>query len=404
MLGSCGTGTDKEPNDSNDDKTSDSNDYKEMIQPNNELGFTLMGLVEPDDNHNIFISPTSLLMALSMVYNGADGETKAEIASALQVEGIAIDQLNEANASLLERLNKNTDEMNIRVANSIWLNEMYEFQDTFRENNESFYQAKIEEIDVTNNESVHVMNNWIKNATNEKITEIVEAPLHSDLITILINAIYFKGNWKYAFSEELTEEKEFHLADGTTEMVPFMVMQEKELSYMENDQFQKVVLPYGKDEEMRMHIFLPKEGNNLQEFRQTLTRPNWEKWDAEMRKEKGALLLPKFQLEYEVQLNEVLKTLGMNRAFGSEANFKKMIKGDTPVWIDTVKQKTFIDVNEKGTEAAAATSVQVVTESFTDEVPFRMEVNRPFFIAIQDNVSEAILFMGEVAFPVQNEA
>ncbi|MGM8365731.1 serpin family protein [Virgibacillus sp. W0181] len=403
ILGSCGTGANQDENDTSRDAVFDSNDYKQIVQPNNELGFKLMGLVDADEHLNIFISPTSLLMALGMVYNGADGETKAEISNALQVEGITVDELNKANASLLGALNKDTDEIKTSVANSIWLNKRFHFQDAFRQNNEAFFQAKIETIDVMDNESAESINEWVKNATNKKITDIIQAPLNPDLVAILINAIYFKGDWKYEFAKELTEEKNFYLDDGTSEPVPFMIMNDKKLRYMENGQFQTVALPYGENEDMSMHIFLPKEAISMDEFRQTLTTENWKSWNDELRQKKGTLMLPKFQLEYEVLLNDALKSLAMNAAFGREADLSKMIEEDEKIWIDTVKQKTFIEVDEEGTEAAAVTSAEVVMESITNDEPFHMDVNRPFFIAIQDNKTDAILFMGEIAYPEQRK-
>lgn len=222
-------------------------------------------------------------------------------------------------------------------------------------------------------------------------------------MTMLINAIYFKGSWTYEFAEKQTAYKTFHLADGTTKEVPLMRLQE-DLAYMENEDFQAVTLPYGDDEEMSMRVFLPRENTNIEDFQKMLTFENWKEWNLEFHKQKGIILLPKFQLEYETSLNEDLKKLGMTTAFNKEeANFSKMIEEDVPLWISQVKQKTFIDVNEEGTEAAAATSVQIVTESATMDRPFHMEVNRPFVIAITDNETDTILFMGVISNPQNGE-
>ena len=243
-----------------------------------------------------------------------------------------------------------------------------------------------------------MINQWVEEKTNGKIEEIVDSPLDPDLVTILINAIYFKGDWKYEFDESQTEDRTFYLKDGTTKDVPLMRLEEK-LAYMENEVLQAVSLPYGEENEMSMNVILPKENVDSEEFQTMLTYENWQKWTSEFQVKEGTLLLPKFQLEYEATLNDMLKKLGMTTAFAKGANFGKMIQEADPLWISTVKQKTYLDVNEKGTEAAAATSVEIVTESFNMDGPFRMEVNRPFVIAITENKSDTILFLGEINNP-----
>ena len=414
LLVGCGTSSDN--NKKNDDDLNNDNDfpvntvpnenegaYEKIVSPNNKLGIKLLEEIETDDNQNLFISPTSLLIALSMVYNGADGVTKEEISSVLEVEGIDTEELSQANEAFMTKLKTDTDEIELRIANSIWLNEDLHFQEGFIKNNEDYFQAMTEQIDVNDNNSANKINDWVKNATNNKIDEIVKPPLNSDLVSILINAIYFKGDWKYEFDKNLTEDRDFHLADGTTKPTPFMEIRDEEFYYMENEEFQSVVLPYGKDENMSMQLFLPREKSSLEEFQQNLTADKWEKWNSELSKQEGTVILPKFQLEYEVLLNDALTALGMPSAFTREANFSKMIEEDIAIWIDTVKQKTFIDVNEEGTEAAAVTSVEVVMESFTEDMPFHMNLDRPFFFVIKDNETEAILFMGSISEPMQAE-
>ncbi|MHA6258880.1 serpin family protein [Sporosarcina sp. CAU 1771] len=374
-------------------------DYEKVTAANNELGFHLMKEIEVDEHHNAFISPTSAFMALSMVYNGADGVTKEEISKVLEVEGMDSSELNKANASLMSMLMKNTNGIQLSVANSIWLNENFHFQEDFSKKNMDYYNAEIQEINIYEDDSVTRINDWVKDATNKRIDEIVEAPLDPDLVAILLNAIYFKGDWTYEFDEKQTENRSFYLRDGKTKEIPLMSLRKK-LNYLENEEFQAVKLPYG-EKEMSMTIYLPKETSSLDEFSKTLTNENWSTWNASFGEEEGTVLLPKFQLEYEIELNETLKTLGMPSAFDREAVFTKMIDEDVPLWISKVKQKTFIDVNEKGTEAAAVTSVEVVTESAPANPPFHMEVNRPFFLVITDEQTNAILFMGKISEPLE---
>ena len=148
-------------------------------------------------------------MALSMVYNGADGVTKDEMAKVLQVEGIEADELNQANASLMNLFHSSSERIQLNIANSIWLNENFHFQDDFAQYNRDYFNAEIQEIDIFDSESPKMINQWVEEKTNGKIEEIVDSPLDPDLVTVLINAIYFKGDWKYEFDESQTEDSTF---------------------------------------------------------------------------------------------------------------------------------------------------------------------------------------------------
>jgi serine protease inhibitor len=394
---SCGTGNNQGNLRIASDVSFGKDDYKKMVSANNQLGMELLPKVGENKNGNIFISPTSLFMALSMVYNGADGVTKEEIAKVLHVDGMDKNELNKANASFMSILHSDSKQIQLNLANSIWLNKDFHFQTEFAKNNRDYFNAKIQEMDINSSESPKIINDWVEKATNKKIKDIVDTPLDRDLVAILINAIYFKGDWKYEFEKKQTEELPFYFADGTEKDIPLMRLNKK-LPYLENDHFQAVSLPYG-DGEMSMKVFLPKDNLNLEEFKKMLTNDNWKNWSLEFHKNEGTIMLPRFQLEYEVLLNETLKKLGMNTAFDSSANLTKMITEKDPIMISKVKQKTFIDMNEEGTEAAAATSVEIVKESASVDKSFFMEVNRPFFIAITDDKTDAILFMGSISNP-----
>lgn len=374
-------------------------DYKEIVTPNNTLGFEMLSEVEPDDDGNVFISPTSLFMALSMVYNGAEGQTKDEIANALQVDKMETDMLNRANASLIEHLKKDAKSIQLSIANSIWLNENYHFQHDFAKSNQDYFDAQIEEIDITKEASVDKINDWVSKATNEKIDKMLEAPLDPDLVAYLLNAIYFKGDWLYEFDEKETMPEDFYLQDGRTKEVSMMTLAE-DLRYLENDLFQAVELPYD-GETMRMNIVLPKENINTEEFHQKFTLNNWNDWLESFEIKEGTVKLPKFKMSYEIDLKDTLMQLGMNRAFAPGAEFNRLIEEEDPVWISKVKQKTFIAVDEKGTEAAAATGVEMVTESAVLDESFFFEANRPFILIITDEETGAILFMGEIGNPVE---
>src|SRR5699024_10549481 len=194
VAAGCGMNTEGDPpsREVTDDVNFDIEDYKKIIPPNNELGFNLLPEIEADHNGNTFISPASLFMALAMIYNGADGVTTEEIAKALNAEGISVNELNKANASLLTALKKETGDTQLHIANAIWLNKDFHFQEDFAQHNNDYFHAKTKEIDIRDDQSPVKINDWVSETTNGKIEEIVDAPLNSDLVAILINAIYFK--------------------------------------------------------------------------------------------------------------------------------------------------------------------------------------------------------------------
>ena len=374
-------------------------DYKLLIEPNNTLGFSLLDKVDSDEKGNIFISPSSALIALLMAYNGADGETKQEMETALSIDGFTVDEINKANLALMNMLEKNSDSIELSMANSIWLNEEYHFTSDFKKKVIDYFNGEIAEINVFDNVSVNRINNWVNDSTNGKIEEIIEAPLHPDMVALLVNAIYFNGKWTHEFNEANTENSIFHAPDGDKD-TPFMMLEE-ELEYMENEMVQAVKLPYGKGE-LNMQVVLPKEGDSLDELIDSLLVDDWSGWQTEFQETNGIIKLPKFQVEYETILNESLTQLGINKAFNEkEADFSHMIEEEDPLWIHKVKQKTFINVNEEGAEAGAATSVEMRTTSAIVGEDFYMEVNRPFLFTISLEDSNTILFIGLISSPEQ---
>ena len=372
-------------------------DYEKIVTPSNELGFELLDKIKPDDEGNLFISPTSLWMAIALAYNGADGATKEEIAKVLQVSGMDSMDVNKANASLMTALDKDSESIRLQIANSIWLNEEYQFQKEYAQRTKNYFNAEIAEIDIKGPDSPKMINEWVRKATNDKIEKMVDGPLDENFVAMLLNAIYFKGDWKFPFDKKVTENREFRLMNGTEKEVPFMKLQE-ELPYMANNEFQAVKLPY-ENGEMSMTIVLPNEQKSFDEFQAMLSAEKWEALQSDFKSMRGTLLLPKFKMEYETELNDALKSLGMASAFTDFADFSKMVEGDASLLISKVKQKTYIDVNEEGTEAAAVTSVQMEATSAPVDTPFEMEANRPFFLMITDDETGIVLFIGFVANP-----
>ncbi len=367
-----------------------------LVNANLEFGLNLWReIVEESQEENVFISPTSIAFALGMLYNGADGKTQAEMATALQLQGMSLDEINQANLSLLDSLSQDKEGVKLTIANSLWAKEGVSFKPEFLENNRQFYQAKIQELDFNNPETITIINNWVKENTNGKIEEIID-DISAENILFLINAIYFKGIWQNEFDKNNTQNLPFYLADGSQKNHP-MMSRNGQYPYYENEKFQGISLPYS-DSELSMYIFLPKPDSNLPNFLRELNSENWKQWQSNFTKSEGNIQLPRFKLEYEIELNNTLKKLRMNSMFDrNQANFKSMTESQASV--DTVKHKSFIEVNEEGTEAAAATSIGVRSTSIGLFQPFSMIVDRPFFFAIYDNSTNTILFMGSIFEP-----
>ncbi|NLC51876.1 MAG: serpin family protein [Firmicutes bacterium] len=358
-----------------------------------------------EEEENLFISPTSIATALSMTYNGARGETREAIAKVLEVEGVDPERLNENNQALLYLLQEADPSVKLAIANSLWMREGVEFDPDFVERNEIYYNASIKELDFNTPEAVEAINSWVYDRTEGLIEDIVEHPIDPNTILFLINAIYFQGDWSTPFEEEDTRDDTFFLPEGDLATVPFM-HRRGEFDYYEEEGFQAVRLPYGEEERLAMYVFLPSVESGLQEFVQGFDMEHWQKWRKGFQPEEGALYLPRFSMDYEKSLRDVLKELGMEESFdANKADFFDMVswEGEPRLFISEVKHKSYIDVDEKGTEAAAVTSVEIETESAPAFV-FEMQVNRPFFFLIHDQGSEAILFMGAVYNPAEERS
>ncbi|MEH2161231.1 MAG: serpin family protein [Nostoc sp.] len=369
-----------------------------IVESSNKFGFKLFSEVLKDDKgeNNIFISPSSVAIALAMTYNGASGSTQQAMAKTLELQGMNLPEINSAYAAALKQLLDNHDaKVQLSIANSLWANQDVSFAPDFLKRTQDFYQAKVSNLNFKDTAASSIINNWVKESTKGKITKIVET-IEPNQVLFLINAIYFKGNWSNEFDKSKTAQYPFYITPSRRKQ-HLMMSQEGDYRYYENEQFQAVSLPYGKDGKTSFYIFLPKQNSNLKALYQNLSFENWEKWMTQFNKQKGFIRLPRFKTDYEVTLNDALKSLGMKEAFSNKANFSGMGKNFA---ISQVKHKTFVEVNEEGTEAAAATSVGIVATSLRDEPePFRMIVDRPFFCAIRNNQTGNILFMGSIIEP-----
>lgn len=369
-------------------------DFKNITTANNQFAFDLFHELKESNKPNVFFSPISVHLALAMTYNGAANETKKEMASVLHVNDLQLEELNQAYASFLYRNNLKDRKTTLNFANSIWMKKGYPFLDKFKKDIKDYYHATLEEEDFTDPKTVDKINHWVRKNTNNKIDKIVK-DIPANTVAYLINAIYFKGAWNHPFEKGLTFEDDFYITEQESIKHPFMV-NEHQYNYLENDLFQAIELPY-ENNEMSMYVLLPNKGKTLEDLMKDFTFQTWEQWKSQFSENPGKIILPKFKIEYEANLNDPLIHLGMGKAFSGEADFQNMIKNGG-VNIDEVLHKSFIKVDEKGTEAAAVTSVAVVESAFAGQ-SFTMNVNRPFLFLIQDNESGIILFMGIVSKP-----
>lgn len=367
-----------------------------LVAANTGFGFKLFQeLNRQDPEQNIFISPASIAMVLAMTYNGADGETKKAMAETLELKGLSPEDVNRANADLRTILENPDPGVSLTTANSLWARKGFDFKPEFMQINKDYYGAEVKSMDFTAPGAPAAINRWVSQNTNGRIDKIIDR-IDRDDILFLINTLYFKGKWTDEFDPMQTREGLFTLTDGTQKKHP-MMSRTSEYGYYQGNNFQSVRIPYG-NKRVSMYVFLPNQDSCLDEFYQNLTIENVKKWMSEFQEKRVSLVLPRFQFEYEVELNNVLKNLGMEMAFdANRANFGKMCSIPPNIYIGKVKHKTFVEVNEHGTEAAAATSVEIKCGGIPEVL--HMVVDRPFFFMIRDEQTETILFMGSVTEP-----
>jgi serpin B len=362
-----------------------------LVDANTDFAFRLYRELLQAEGENKFFSPASVAFALSMTYNGAAGETREGMAQALGIEALTLEELNRANADLRTILQNPEEKVKTNIANSLWADNNALLVEDFVQRNSEFYEATVETLDLADPSAPDTINNWVERETQGKIKDLIEA-LDPDSQLVLVNAIYFKGDWSTPFKEEATMEDTFNLADGKTKTVPMMYKQE-ELGTYAGEGFKAIRLPYGQ-ERFSMYVFVPDKG--LDQFYQKLTAENWQQWMSSFEKKEAEIYLPRFKAEFKTGLNNALINLGMGHAFSGNADFSGMTPGGG--WcIDEVIHQAAIEVNEKGTEAAAATGVVMKAVSLPQY--FTVRADKPFFFAIRDDVTGTILFMGEVNNP-----
>lgn len=369
-----------------------------LLQNNNRFGLELFQTIlkNEDSTKNVMISPLSATLALAMTYNGAAGTTKTAFENVFHFNGLSSDEINQSMYDLCSALTSVDQQVILKIANSIWYRNTFAVETDFINTDKKYYDAEVKALDFSNPGSKDIINNWVDNQTGHKIPTIIDNIYATDIM-FLINAMYFKGNWKSRFDKAQTANKPFYLPDGETKNVPTM-SQEGTFAVLYNDLFTAVELPYGRGN-FSMILMLPKEEKSLETLETDLTDENWQTWlDNFSEPSKIIIQLPRFKFEYGRSMADDLSRLGLGIAFTDQADFSK-INPNSWLKISRVKQKTFIEVNEEGTEAAAAT---VVAVGYTSALlPNLIAFNRPFIFVIKEKYTGAILFIGRVTDPGQ---
>jgi serpin B len=358
---------------------------RNLVDSNTDFAFNIFNrLITEDSGQNVFISPLSILLALAMTYNGAVGDTNLAMADAMEFSGMDMEELNQGFSDLMVSILNGDPEVRINIANSIWSKLGFDPEEDFIEINKKYYSSEVKELDFSDPGAIDTINGWIEDATEEKIKDMLKE-IPPDVVMYLINAIYFKGDWTYPFDEESTFDEDFNLEDGSKKPVPMMHL-------MEHFDY-----PYGEEEKFSMYIVLPDEGVNIDSILEGFDGDGWNELKNGMSNMEVRVAMPKYKMEYGVKLlNDVLTDLGMGIAFSPQADFSNI---NPNLFISRVMHKAVIEVNEKGSEAAAATVVEVAESAMPVEEIIEFIVDRPFFFIIGDDRSGAVLFMGKVVNP-----
>jgi len=371
-----------------------------IVDGNTAFALDLYAQLAAGSEGNLFLSPYSISTALAMTYAGARGETEAQMAETLHF-ALPQESLHEAFKKLLESQKSGGEESyELAVANALWGQKGYGFLDEFLELTRSHYGAGLKEVDfAADSESARrTINAWVERETRNKIQDLIPPNSLSPLTSlVLTNAIYFKGKWEVPFEKNRTKEESFFTIGGKTIETPLM-HQVDSYGYFEQDAFQALELPYIGDA-LSMVIFLPREKEGLADFEKTMTLENLKDWTARLSRRRVIVALPKFEMTSQFSLKETLQNMGMKDAFGGDADFSGMT-AQNDLNIDKVLHKAFVEVNEEGTEAAAATGVIMARTSLSHQPrPPLFRADHPFLFLIRDKRSGSILFLGRLVNP-----
>jgi len=372
---------------------------RELIAAGETFAFDFLAEVAAaeDAGANVFVSPLSASMALGMALAGAENDTYTTMRDALGLAGMTREQIGLAFETLITLLTELDPSVRMEIGNSVWLRTGFQPEEAYIEDVETHFDARISTLDFDDPTAADTINAWVSDATDGLIDGIVDPPIDPLTVAFLINAIYFQGDWTLQFDPADTRHGDFRRDDGTVVLAPFMSQSDGEFPFAWGEDYVAVELPYG-GEAFAMVVVVPGREVALDDFVAGLDADRWTAIVESMTPSETMVLLPKFKLEYEKSLNDVLKALGMEPAFDPfAADFSRMHRDALALQlhISRVKQKAYVEVDEKGTKAAAVTSVEVGVTS----APPMLVADRPFLFAIRERLSGTILFVGMVHDP-----
>ena len=369
---------------------------KEVVDSANAFAFDLFRPIieEADGGENLMVSPFSITSALSMVLNGAAGETFNAVRHTLRYDEQTLEEINETYLKLMEDMVPVDPRVTMEIANSVWVEKRLTVKQPYIDALKAWYLAEARNIDVSDPGAVDLVNGWIEDKTHDKIQDMLDY-LSPDLAMLLINAIYFNGKWRYQFDEKETSDKPFYVTPDAPVNV-LMMYQKENFAVTRTDNATLVELPYGQGN-YTMVVMLPDEGVSLPVAASTLNSKNWSQWMQRLSyaTSEVQLSLPKFEYEYRRTLNDDLQSMGMGIAFTETADFSNI--SDQGILISRVLHQTYIKTDEEGTEAAAATVVEFEFTSMPDNTI--VNINRPFLYFIRESTTGTIVFMGQVVDP-----
>jgi serine protease inhibitor len=375
----------------------------------NAFGFRLLnGVQKTTPSRNVVLSPVSAALDLSMVLNGAAGETRQQMLAVLSLSGADLDAINSANAHLIKVIRTPTQSVTLSVADSLWVNNRRAMlRPDYVKQTQAWYDAEMVDLDFSSPSAVTRINSWAAKETHDRIPKVIER-VEPATLALLLNAVYFKGEWTHKFDKAQTQQRDFTLAGGAVKQVPRMA-QTGRFDYFETPDMQAIRLAFGTGD-LVMEVLLPAKSSSLGALEAALTLEHWSGWQTHYVPRPGKIELPRFELNSHYRLNEPLQSLGMTRAFHVDgpdaaqlADMFSAAPGQAPAgnfYISWVLQSSYWKVDEEGSEAAAVTTTGVRAAALArPEEPFQMIVDRPFFCAIEDRRSGALLFVGAIYDP-----
>jgi serpin B len=366
----------------------------EKVNRDNIFAFDLLKkTIAASGETNVFVSPLSVSIALGMAWNGANGQTKTEMETALKMSGITVSDINSYYKIMQSTLPGIDPTTKLNIANSLWYKTGFPVKSDFLKVNTDYFGAYVKELDFSKAWAVDTINNWCAKKTNN----LIQKPLDQipvDAVMYLVNAIYFKGIWRKHFETKDTKEADF--TNELNNVVKVNMMYQKDtFAYAADNYAQYLDMPYG-NKAFSMTVILPKDGKTTDDVLNYMTTDVWNNRLQTMPIKEVEVFLPRFKTENKFLLNDPLKKMGMNTAFSDKADFKNI--ADTSLYISRVLHDTYVEVTEKGTEAAAVTIVEIgVTSMPLDPPPTPIfRVNKPFLFVIREKSTGVILFIGKM--------